>query len=79
MHLIFFIVLVWSKFTSTPLAPTEQLARDIGSPLGTEDSFRYHSIIHGLQYLTLTHLDISFTSKSERRLNTLDMELLPNI
>ena len=36
------------KPTSTPLVPTEQLARETGSPLGTEDSFRYRSIVGGL-------------------------------
>jgi histone deacetylase 1/2 len=38
----------------------EHLARATGTTLGTEDSLRYHSIVGGLQYLTLTHPDLSF-------------------
>jgi histone deacetylase 1/2 len=48
------------KSTSTPLAPTERLSRDTGASLGPDDSFRYRSIVGGLQYLTLTRPDISF-------------------
>ena len=36
------------KSTSTPLSSTERLARDTGALLGTEDSFRYRSIVGGL-------------------------------
>ena len=36
--------------TSTPLAATDRLAREVGTPLGTEDSTRYRSIVGGLQY-----------------------------
>jgi histone deacetylase 1/2 len=46
--------------TSTPLVTTERLSRDTGTLLGTEDSFRYRSIVGGLRYLTLTRPDISF-------------------
>jgi histone deacetylase 1/2 len=46
--------------TSTPLATTEHLARDTGTVLGTEDSFRYCSIVGGLQYLTHTRPDLAF-------------------
>ena len=46
------------KPTSTPLS--ENLSRNIGTLLGTEESFRYRSIVGGLQYLTLTRPDISF-------------------
>jgi histone deacetylase 1/2 len=46
--------------TSTPMSATEHLARDTGTLLGDNDSFRYRSVVGGLQYLTLTHPDISF-------------------
>ena len=46
--------------TTTPLSTSERLARDTGTPLGADDSFRYHSVVCGLQYLTLTRPDISF-------------------
>jgi hypothetical protein len=45
---------------STPLVPTERLARDAGALLGTEDSFRYRCVVGSLQYLTHTCPDISF-------------------
>ena len=48
------------KPTSTPLSTFEQLARVSGRPLSTDDSFRYRSVVGGLQYLTLTRPDISF-------------------
>jgi histone deacetylase 1/2 len=48
------------KSTSTPLVTTERLARDTGALLGTDDSFRYRSVVGSLQYLTLTRPDISF-------------------
>ncbi|CAM8900949.1 unnamed protein product [Rhodiola kirilowii] len=46
--------------TSTPLSTTEKLARDIGQPLGDDDTSKYRSMVGGLQYLTLTRPDISF-------------------
>jgi histone deacetylase 1/2 len=46
--------------TSTPLSATEHLARDAGTLLGADDSFRYRSVVGGLQYLTHTRPDISF-------------------
>ncbi|XP_073358250.1 secreted RxLR effector protein 161-like [Aegilops tauschii subsp. strangulata] len=48
------------KPTSTPLSTSDQLARVSGQPLGADDSFRYRSVVGGLQYLTLTRPDISF-------------------
>jgi hypothetical protein len=48
------------KPTSTSLATTERLTHDTGTMLGTDDSFRYRSIVGGLKYLTLTCLDLSF-------------------
>jgi histone deacetylase 1/2 len=48
------------KSTSTPLATGDRLSRESGTPLGTDDAFRYRSIVGGLQYLTLTRPDISF-------------------
>jgi len=48
------------KPTSTPLSTSYQLARVSGQPLSTDDSFRYRSVVGGLQYLTLTRPDISF-------------------
>lgn len=50
-----------SKPMNTLLSPTEKLSRSEGEALGTEDSTRYRSIVGALQYLTLTHPDISFS------------------
>jgi histone deacetylase 1/2 len=46
--------------SSTPLVATEQLARDTGTTLSSDDAFRYRSVVGGLQYLTLTRPDVSF-------------------
>jgi histone deacetylase 1/2 len=46
--------------TSTPLSATERLACDTSILLGADDSFRYRSVVGGMQYLTLTRPDISF-------------------
>jgi histone deacetylase 1/2 len=48
------------KSTPTPLSSTEQLSLTDGTPLGPEDSTRYRSIVGALQYLTLTHPNLSF-------------------
>jgi histone deacetylase 1/2 len=45
---------------SPPLPATEKLSRFEGTPLGTEDSTRYRSIVGALQYLTLTIPDQAF-------------------
>lgn len=48
------------KPSGTPLSSTERLSTAAGDALGPKDSMRYKSIAGALQYLTLTHLDISF-------------------
>jgi histone deacetylase 1/2 len=60
LDLLHHVIMENCKSTSTPLVATKPLARDAGSPLGPEDSFRYRSIVGGLQYLTLTRPNISF-------------------
>jgi hypothetical protein len=47
------------KSTTTSLANMDQIAHCTCTPLGTDDSFWYR-VVGGLQYLTLTHSDISF-------------------
>jgi histone deacetylase 1/2 len=49
------------KSTPTPLSSTEQLSLTSGTPLGSDDNTRYRSIVGGLQYLTLTRLDLSYS------------------
>ena len=44
----------------TPMSATDKLSRALGHPLGTDDTFRYRSLVGGLQYLTLTRPDLSF-------------------
>jgi histone deacetylase 1/2 len=46
--------------TTTPLPTSERLSSATGTLLGADDSFRYRSVVGGLQYLTLTRPDISF-------------------
>lgn len=49
------------KSVSTPMSVTDKLARDYGKVLSGDDAFKYRSMVGGLQYLTLTRPDISFT------------------
>jgi histone deacetylase 1/2 len=49
------------KAAPTPLSPSEPLFLYHGTPLGPEDSSQYRSIVGALQYLTLTHPDLSFS------------------
>ena len=44
----------------TPMSTSDKLFRDQGTRLSEDDSFRYRSLVGGLQYLTLTRPDISF-------------------
>jgi histone deacetylase 1/2 len=49
------------KAAPTPLSSTEQLSLTDGIPLGPDDSTQYRSIVGGLQYLTLTRPDLSYS------------------
>jgi histone deacetylase 1/2 len=49
------------KTVPTPLSSTEQLSLTDGIPLGPDDSTKYRSIVGGLQYLTLTRPDLSYS------------------
>jgi histone deacetylase 1/2 len=49
------------KSVSTPMSITDKLGRDSGTPLSSEDAFKYRSMVGGLQYLTLTRPDISYS------------------
>jgi hypothetical protein len=49
------------KTISTPMSSIEKFYRDQGVPLNEKEQFRYMSIIGGLQYLTLTRPDLSFS------------------
>jgi histone deacetylase 1/2 len=49
------------KSTPTPLSSTEQLSLTSGTALSSDDSTRYRSIVGGLQYLTLTRPDLSYS------------------
>jgi hypothetical protein len=49
------------KSAPTPLSSTEQLSLYDDTPLGSEDSTQYRSIVGALQYLTLTRPDLCFS------------------
>jgi hypothetical protein len=46
---------------ATPMVPTEKIASSDGDLLSSDDATRYRSVVGGLQYLSLTHPDISFS------------------
>ena len=48
------------KPISTPMSSDEKLYRDQGSPLKEAEQFHYRSVVGGLQYLTMTRLDLFF-------------------
>jgi hypothetical protein len=48
------------KAASMPLSCSTKISSHVGDQLSLEDATRYHSIVGALQYLTLTHPDISF-------------------
>jgi hypothetical protein len=45
---------------STPMASSDRLSTTEGVLLSSDDSTRYHSIVGGLQYLTMTRPDLLF-------------------
>ncbi|XP_071683505.1 uncharacterized protein [Lolium perenne] len=49
------------KSAPTPLSSTEQLSLTDGTPLGSDDSTQYRSVVGGLQYLTLTRPDLAYS------------------
>jgi hypothetical protein len=58
-------LLMWTNMTTsngvhTPMYPCDKLAMSNGTPLSSEDSTRYRSVVGALQYLSLTRPDISF-------------------
>lgn len=49
------------KPSATPLSSSEKLFGHEGTPLGSEDSTKYRSIVGAMQYLTLTRPDLAFS------------------
>jgi hypothetical protein len=49
------------KAISTPMSSTVKLYKNQGTTLNDKEQFRYRSTVEGLQYLTLTRPDISFS------------------
>jgi hypothetical protein len=49
------------KAISTPMSATDKLLKNQGVALNEKEQFKYRSIVGGLQYLTLTRPDISFS------------------
>lgn len=49
------------KSVYTPLSTSEKYSAFEGTPLTSQEATKYRSIVGGLQYLTLTRLDISFS------------------
>jgi hypothetical protein len=49
------------KPSVTPLSASEKLSKYEGNTLDQGDSTRYRSIVGGLQYFTLTRLDLAFS------------------
>jgi hypothetical protein len=45
---------------TTPMSPTERLCAGGGDVLSSDDASKYRSLVGGLQYLTMTHHDLSF-------------------
>jgi histone deacetylase 1/2 len=52
--------MVGCKPCTTPLSASEKLSSYEGTPLSSEDSTRYRSIVGALQYITLTRPDLSY-------------------
>jgi hypothetical protein len=44
----------------TPMSSTDRLSATEGAPLSSKDATEYDTIVGGLQYLTITRLDLSF-------------------
>jgi histone deacetylase 1/2 len=53
--------LLKSSPMSTPMTSTEKLSSLDGTLLSTEEATRYRSLVGGLQYLTMTRPDLSFS------------------